>query len=194
MKENRKDTCKRMIMLVLAFVLLLTAPAASVQAASSADKKLKKQVTGIVKKQVKAKDSKKKKLEKLFNYTEKTYKYGRSYRFKAKKGWEKTYASQMYKKKKGSCYHFAAAYALLANRATNYPVRIGVGKTNGFNPEITQDHAWVEIKIKGEWYICDPNMDKFAEKSSGKYFLKKRSKLKKVYNKFKKVKYSIVKL
>ncbi len=194
MKKDRKKTGKRLLMLALALVLLLTAPAASVQAASSTRKKLKSQVNRIVKKQVKTKDSKKKKLKKLFKYTEKTYKYGRSYDFKAKKGWEKTYALEMYRKKKGSCYHFAAAYAFLAKKATNYTVRIGVGKTNGFNPEITQAHAWVEIKIKGKWYICDPNMDKFAEDSSGKYFLKERSKQKKVYNKFKKVKYYTVKL
>lgn len=196
MKKSKKDTCKRLIMFALALALLLSAPAASVQAASSTDKKLKKQVDSIVKKQVKDKDSKKKKLEKLFKYTEKTYKYGRAYEFKAKKGWEKTYALELFKnkKKQGSCYHFAAAYAVLAKKATNYTVRIGVGKTNGFNKKITQDHAWVEIKIKDKWYICDPNMDKFAEKSSGKYFLKERSKLKKVYNKFKKVKYTTVKL
>lgn len=194
MKKSKKDTCKRLIMFALALALLLSAPAASVQAASSTDKKLKKQADIIVKKQVKDKDSKKKKLEKLFQYAEKKYGYGRAYEFKAKKGWEKTYALEMFKKKKGSCYHFAAAYAVLAKKATNYTVRIGVGKTNGFHKKITQDHAWVEIKIKDKWYICDPNMDKFAAKSSGKYFLKERSKLKKVYNKYKKVKYTTVKL
>ena len=61
-------------MFALALALLLSAPAASVQAASSVNKKLAKQVNGIVKKKVKAKDSKKKKLQKLFQYTEKTYK------------------------------------------------------------------------------------------------------------------------
>lgn len=197
MKKNRKNTYnidKRLLMFGLALVLLLSTPAAAVQAASSTDKKLTKQVNSIVKKKVKTKDSKKKKLEKLFQYTEKTYKYGRAYDFKAKKGWEKSYALQMYSKKKGSCYHFAAAYAFLAKKATNYTVRIGVGKTNGFNPKVKQDHAWVEIKIKGKWYICDPNMDKFAEKSSGKYFLKEKKSLKKTYNNFKGAKYYNVKL
>ena len=56
-------------MFALALALLLSAPAASVQAASSVNKKLAKQVNGIVKKKVKAKDSKKKKLQKLFQYT-----------------------------------------------------------------------------------------------------------------------------
>ncbi len=194
MKKNRRNTYKRLIMFALALALLLSAPAASVQAASAVNKKLAKQVNGIVKKKVKAKDSKKKKLQKLFQYTEKTYKYGRAYGFKPKKGWEKNYALEMYSKKKGSCYHYASAYAFLAKKATNYTVRIGVGKTNGFNPKVKQDHAWVEIKIKGKWYICDPNMDKFAAKSSGKYFLKDRKGLKKTYNNFKGAKYYNVKL
>ena len=163
---------------ILAFVMLLMVPVQA-EAASSTEKALKKKVNSIVKKKVKAKDSKKKKLQKLFQYTEKTYKYGRAYGFKPKKGWEKNYALEMYSKKKGSCYHYAAAYAFLAKKATNYTVRIGVGKTNGFNPKVKQDHAWVEIRIKGNWYICDPNMDKFAAKSSGKYFLKDRKGLKK---------------
>lgn len=193
MKNNRKNIYKRLLMFALAFVLFLSAPAASAQAASSVDKKLKKQVNSIVKKKVKAKDTKEAKLEKLFKYTEKTYRYGRAYGFKAKKGWEKSYASEMFSKKKGSCYHFAAAYAFLAKKATGYTIRIGVGKTNGFNQGY-QDHAWVEIKIKGKWYICDPNMDKFAEKSSGKYFLQPRNDLKKVYKKFKGAKYYTVKL
>ncbi len=194
MVKSRKNIYKRLIMFVMALVLMLSAPATCAQAASSTDKKLKKQVDSIVKKKVKTKDSKKKKLEKLFKYTEKTYKYGRSYGFKAKKGWDKKYALEMYNKKKGSCYHYAAAYAFLAKKATNYTVRIGVGKTNGFNPKVKQAHAWVEIKIKGKWYICDPNMDKFAAKSSGKYFLKKRDGLKKTYNNFKGTKYYNVKL
>ncbi len=94
----------------------------------------------------------------------------------------------MYTEKKGSCYHFAAAYAFLAEKATGYKVRIGVGKTNGFSGDL-QNHAWTEVKINSKWYICDTNMDKYAENSSGKYFLKSRNKLKKVYNNYKDVKY-----
>lgn len=193
MKKNKKNGYKKLIACILAFVMLLMVPVQA-EAASSTEKALKKKVNSIVKKKVKAKDSKAKKLEKLFKYTEKTYGYARSYGFKAKKGWEKKYALEMYKKKKGSCYHFAASYAFLAKKATKYTVRIGVGKTNGFNPENLQAHAWVEIKIKNKWYICDPNMDKFAEDCSGTYFLKERNELKGIYNNFKGAKYYKVKL
>ena len=164
-----------------------SAPLSSVEAAAS-KKKVKTQATKIVNKQTVKKDSKKQKLEKLFQYCENTYGYKRVYGFENKKGWERDYAVEMYKGKKGSCYHYAAAYAFLAKRATGYTVRIGVGKTNGFTGEL-QDHAWVEVKIGKTWYVCDPNMDKFAEDCSGKYYLKKRGSLKKVYNNYKKVKY-----
>lgn len=59
MMKSRKNIYKRLIMFVMALVLMLSAPATCAQAASSTDKKLKKQVDSIVKKKVKTKDSKK---------------------------------------------------------------------------------------------------------------------------------------
>ena len=84
-------------------------------------------------------------------------------------------------------FHFFTFYSF-GNLATGYKVRIGVGKTNGFSGDL-QNHARTEVKINSNWYICDTNMDKYAENSSGKYFLKSRNKLKKVYNNYKDVKY-----
>lgn len=198
MKKKIKNPVTRKLFLMFLSVCVLTAslavasPAAAVQAASKSEK-LQKTADRIIKKQTKETDSRKVKLRKLFKYAEKTYGYDRAIGFQAKKGWEQTFASEMYKKKKGSCYHFAAAYAVLAKKATGYPVRIGIGKTNGFNRKVVQPHAWTEVKIGSTWYICDTNMDKFAAKSSGKYYLKKRSSLKKTYNRFKGVKYTTVK-
>ncbi|MCX4304113.1 MAG: transglutaminase-like domain-containing protein [Clostridia bacterium] len=149
---------------------------------------LDKHVEKIVNNKVKLSGNVKKKLRKLFNYIEKNYNYIRTTDFKTYDGWAGDYALDMYSCKKGSCYHFAAAYAFLAKKVSKYKVRIVVGKTNGFT-EVLQDHAWVEIKINSRWYICDPNMDKYAEKSSGKYFLKKRNDLKKTYDNFENVKY-----
>ena len=76
-------------------------------------------------------------------------------------------------------------------KATGYKVRIVIGKTNGFSGAL-QEHAWTEINIDSKWYICDSNMDKYAENSSGKYFLKKKSKLKNIYNNYKSVQYCTV--
>ncbi len=157
-------------------------------AAASAGAQLDEAVTKIVDKQVSAKDSAKKKLKKLFTYIQKEYDYGRKTGFEAYNGWEKDYALEMLEDQKGSCYHYAAAYAFLAKKATGYSVRIGVGQTTGFSGNL-QKHAWAEVKISGKWYICDPNMDKYAAESSGKYCLKKRNSLKGTYNKFKDTKY-----
>ena len=90
---------------------------------------LNSNVNGIVKSQVLPEDTKEVKLQKLFQYTEKTYGYKRQIGFKNKKGWTKTYAQKMIKSKKGSCYHFAAVYGYLAKKATGYKVRVAVGQT-----------------------------------------------------------------
>lgn len=187
-----KKMMKKFIIFAIVAVMSFTtfaAPMAQVNAATI--KTVKTKATTIVNQQTKKNDTKKVKLKKLFKYAEKKYGYARAYGFKNKKGWQRDYAVEMYNKKKGSCYHFAAAYAYLAKKATGYQVRIGLGKTNGFNKNILQDHAWVEVKIGKTWYICDPNMDKFAAKSSLKYYLKERNSaaMKKVYNKYKNVKY-----
>lgn len=181
---------KRITAIIFAVCLLAGSLgwAAPVQAA---EKTLEDQAAAIVSKETKKKDSVKKKLKKLFAYVEEQYDYGRAVSFKTYSGWEEEYAKEMLEDEKGSCYHFAAVYAYLAKKATDYPVRIGVGKTNGFSGK-WQQHAWVEIKIKSTWYICDPNMDKYAEDSSLTYFLKKRSSLKETYHNYKKVEYTTV--
>lgn len=192
LQMSKKKIVKISIAVIVLSMLLCFVPKPERVAASNG-KSLTEQAGGIVKKKTKSSDSEKVKLKKLFIYAEKTYGYKRVTGFRAYSGWEKDYALQMYEKKKGSCYHFAAAYAFLAKQATGYEVRIGIGKTNGFSGKL-QNHAWTEIKIGSKWYICDTNMDKFAENSSLKYFLKKRDNLKKIYNNFKDVQYYTVKM
>ena len=63
---------------------------------------------------------------------------------------------------------------------------VAVGKTTGFGA--IRDHAWTEVKIGKTWYVCDTNLDKYSGVDSLTYFLKKRSSLKKIYNKYKSVK------
>lgn len=186
MKKTR-NYLKKLAVFVLAVCMVSGVWAQEAKAASAGDD-LKEKTAKIVEKQVKSDDSAKKKLKKLFTYIQKEYDYGRKVGFEAYSGWEKDYALEMFKEEKGSCYHYAAAYAFLANKATGYQTRIGIGQTNGFSGDL-QKHAWVEIKIGGKWYVCDPNMDKYAAQSSGKYYLKKRNSLKSVYNKFKDAKY-----
>ncbi len=183
---NKTFNLKKIAAFLLAVCLLGGSFAVTAQAASLSDS-----AASIVIKTVKSSDSTKKKLKKLFKYVEKKYDYGRTVGFEAYSGWEKDYAQAMFKDKKGSCYHFAAAYAFLAKTATGSEVRIGVGQTNGFSGNL-QPHAWTEVKIGKTWYICDTNLDKFAANSSRKYCLKKRSSLKSTYNKFKHTAYYTV--
>ncbi len=188
MLKMSKKKIGKIGMAIIALSMLLCFVPKPGRVAASAGTSLTAQTDRIVKKKTKPSDSAKKKLKKLFKYAEKTYGYKRATGFRAYSGWEKDCALEMFKEKNGSCYHFAAAYAFLAKKATGYEVRIGIGKTNGFSGQL-QSHAWTEIKINSKWYICDTNMDKFAENSSLKYFLKKRSKLNKVYDNFKNVQY-----
>lgn len=183
MLTKTESNFKKIVSLLLA-VCMITVALTQTTAAASAGNKLDEAVTKIVDKQVKSKDSAKKKLKKLFTYVQKEYDYGRKTGFEAYDGWEKDYALEMFEDKKGSCYHYAAAYAFLAKKATGYSVRIGVGQTDGFSGNL-QKHAWAEVKIGGKWYICDPNMDKYAADCSNKYCLKKRNNLKNTYDKFK---------
>lgn len=176
---------------IMATALLFCVMAASfTQAAKAAatDSKLEEKTAQIVAAETKADDSAKKKLKKLFDYMQKEYGYARKTGFDAYSGWEKDYALEMFEDKKGSCYHYAAAYAFLAKKAAGCSARIGIGQTDGFSGKL-QKHAWAEVKIGGKWYICDPNMDKYAADASGEYCLKKRSSLKNTYNKFSDAKY-----
>ena len=185
-----KQTGKKFkkIMAAAIAICIMAVSFTQIAKAAASDDKLEEQAAQIVSQQVKANDSAKKKLKKLFAYLQKEYDYGRKVGFDAYDGWEKDYALEMFADEKGSCYHYAAAYAFLAKKATGYPVRIGVGQTNGFSGKL-QKHAWTEVKISGKWYILDSNMDKYAADSSGKYCLKKRDSLKNTYNKYKDTKY-----
>ncbi len=187
MLEQTGKKFKKIMAAALAVCIMAVSFTQIAKAAASSDK-LEEQAAQIVSQQVKANDSAKKKLKKLFTYLQKEYDYGRKVGFEAYDGWEKDYALEMFADEKGSCYHYAAAYAFLAKKATGYSVRIGVGQTNGFSGKL-QKHAWTEVKISGKWYILDSNMDKYAADSSGKYCLKKRDSLKNTYNKYKDTKY-----
>lgn len=149
---------------------------------------LNKRIGKIVNKKTKKEWDQKKKLRRLFRYVEKKYDYVRKIGFSANNGWEKAYTEEMLRDKQGSCYHYAALFAFLAKSATGLEVRIGLGKTNGFSGNL-QPHAWVEVKYNSKWYILDPNMDKYAANSSGKYFFKSRKKLKSVYDGYKNSEY-----
>lgn len=185
--KKQGNKFKKILAAALVFCVMAASFTQAAKAAPSGSK-LEETATQIVASETKTDDNAKTKLKKLFTYMQKEYGYARKTGFDAYSGWEKDYAQEMFEDKKGSCYHYAAAYAFLAKKAAGCSVRIGVGQTDGFSGKL-QKHAWAEVKLNGKWYICDPNMDKYAADSSGKYCLKKRSSLKNTYNKFKDAKY-----
>ncbi|MCD8016190.1 MAG: transglutaminase-like domain-containing protein [Lachnospiraceae bacterium] len=201
MKRIRHHLNRIFLLFVLFFAAALVVPSdvpasggTILAQAATSKATVAKKANSIISSVVEEEDTALEQLEKLFVYAEKKWGYSRSTTTITSLGTARTFAYSIYKNKAGSCYHFAAGYAYLARQALGsskkYTVRIAVGQTNGFGNGL-QAHAWVEIKINGTWYVFDPNLDKFAENSSLKYYMAKRSKssVKKVYNKYKNVKY-----
>ena len=185
-----------MTVTVLMLMMSVTFTPSNVQAATKLEKKANKIIKAA---KVKKSDEDIEKLEKLFKYV--TYKKGKKENFKyignrtytkdsKKKTWPNTYAYNMFMKKGGSCFEYAAGYGFLALKATGLKVRVGVGMIGK-----TQRHAWTEIKINKKWYIFDTNRDKYMRNGKKKltYFNKLRKKVKKDYNKYKGVKYYTLK-
>lgn len=115
----------------------------------------------IVESQVKKTDSVNTKLSKLFQYVTWKHSYLRSYSFTGASGWHKTYAYNMLTSKRGNCYSYAAAFAYLAKKATDLPVRVGWGGTPARAGGLTP-HGWCEIRINGVWYVFDPDLYRYV--------------------------------
>ncbi len=164
-----------------------------VQAAKSKSTVEKEAAKVITKANVKSTATKKKQLETAYKYVEKKWKYKSTKVSKVTKNNWTTRAYNMMSNKKGMCWEWAAGYAAIAKEilGDNYTVRISKGKAIMNNSVGYQDHAWVEIKKKGSstWYVCDPQMNVYAQngkwKSSNKtkFFWKKTtsSTIKKYY-------------
>lgn len=64
--------------------------------------------------------------------------------------WSVGGAKKMIKNKGGNCYESAALFCWLA-KGLGYDAKVVSGKTSG------RAHGWVEVKLGGKTYICDPN-------------------------------------
>lgn len=145
---------------------------------------LVKKIDSVIKaqkisKSLRTTSEKKAALKKLFNYGVKNWGYARApLTFNAKNGWKPagwqyTFAKEMLVNKKGSCYHDAAAFALMAKRATGLPVRICLGTSKAYGN--WSAHGWVEIKIGSTWYSYDTNAAKYSKLRVGKWYQQKAS-------------------
>ncbi len=116
--------------------------------------------------------TKKAMLQPLFNYMKSSvYSYQRA-ATTLPSGWPASYANSMLLAKKGSCYHFAAAFAYAAKRVTGLPVRIVTGTSNCFNASNWQKHAWVQIQMGSTWYTFDTNAGRFSTRTANWFMMK----------------------
>ena len=156
------------LLLVLCMVLATMTPVAAATSTSKADKALTTAVNKVIKnRKITKSTSKTVALDRVFTYVSKLGYQRAPLGFKpaSTKNWELTFAKEMLKKKKGSCYHYAAALAYCAKKATGYPVRIGYGTSNFIRKNNWQPHAWVEVKIGRTWYVYDANAANVASRS-----------------------------
>ena len=155
------------LVLVLCMVFGTLVPVSAATRTSKADKQLQTAVTKVMKnRKITSSTSKTVALNRVFTYVSKL-KYGRAplgFKPATTKKWEINFAMQMLKSRSGSCYHYAAALAFCAKKATGYPVRIGFGTSNFIKKTNWQPHAWVEVKIGRTWYVYDANAAAVASK------------------------------
>ena len=196
---KKRQMSKKIIACVMLFVLLITAlPVQAATKTVKADTTIKKEVSKVIKtNKITSSTSKSVALKKVFTYmtTKNRYKYSRAplgFKPNVQKNWERDFAKQLLKNKRGSCYHYAAAYAYLAKKISKYPVRIGYGQAKVFSDK-WQAHAWTEIKIGKTWYIYDANAQQFSKKRVGKWYQQKRTSMTKIYN-LKTAKYTYVEI
>ena len=78
-----------------------------------------------------------------------------------------SYANDMYSHHSGNCYRFASLFAWLA-RGLGYSTKVVSGWVPG--AAVAQaPHGWVELKMNGKTYICDPDLS--HEMPGHKWFL-----------------------
>ncbi len=83
-------------------------------------------------------------------------------------GWTNTYALDLFTTGQGNCSSYAAGLAYLA-KGLGYDSRVATGKIGSVSGLPTA-HSWTEIKIDGQWYIFDSEMDQ--AKSNKEYYKK----------------------
>ena len=114
----------------------------------------------MVKKLTNKKDSDITKLYKCYKWsaTRCSYAYKKGYSNPTGKKWVNNYALNMFRTRRGRCYSFAAAFAVMAREIGYDDVKVVVGKCNGFGGSYIP-HAWVEVKVDGAKKVFDPEYE-----------------------------------
>lgn len=111
--------------------------------------KLDAELVKVFKKQTKASMTNKQKLKAVYKYVYQNCTYRADVKHKASKNctsWDKTAAYNMYKNKKGNCYHFAAAVTYAA-RKCGYDAKTISGYVTYKQYKYYMQHGWTEIKM-----------------------------------------------
>ena len=105
-------------------------------------------------------DSDYEKLHKCYKWTAShcSYAYKKNYYKPSGKKWVNKYASNMFQTRRGRCYSFAAAFAVMAREIGYKDVKVVVGSCNGFTGRYIP-HAWVEVVIDGKRKVFDPEYE-----------------------------------
>ena len=81
--------------------------------------------------------------------------YNRTYD-KPSGDWTGTYALEILSSGQGNCFRFAAGYAYLLN-ALGYETKVITGEIGTRKGGMTP-HGWTEVKIDGNWYVFDTEL------------------------------------
>ncbi len=128
------------------------------------DTEIKKLTAAVVEASTTGDMKQEKQLEKCFDYFVSTSSYERT--MDVPYGdWTESYAKEMLVNGKGNCYRYAAAFAYIA-KGLGYDAKICVGTVKSSLGGKTP-HAWTEVKVNGNWYIYDTEMQ--GAKGSGYY-------------------------
>ena len=113
----------------------------------------------------------------------------------------KKYAIDMFNDKKGTCFHYAALFAVTAKQAlgNSATVKIAAGASKHTGDKVDY-HSWVEVKMGKKTYVYDPQAGNTTSKTNkkatafGAFCGAEKSKLKANYYNYKGVQYTTVKL
>lgn len=129
--------------------------------------KLQAQTKAFLSKASRPSMSKEQKLRAAYNYMRDHYKYiPRPMVSKNNKNWVNSYASKFFTDKGGNCYSWAAAFTTAA-KELGYSARAAAGTLYYADGTEWGEHSWTEIKMGGQTYIFDPEIE-YAQKRQGK--------------------------
>ncbi|MEE0705607.1 MAG: transglutaminase domain-containing protein [Adlercreutzia sp.] len=119
------------------------------------DKKLDKNINNILDKKIKKTGEAG--LKKAFDYVANLEYKSAKTSIKGKwTKWSVSAASKMIKNEGGNCYEAASLFCWLA-KGLGYDAKVVTGSLITQTKE--QPHGWVEIKVDGKNYVCDPNLE-----------------------------------